>query len=273
MGTVAVPGKGVVAEVSGVRHWAGNAKLAAELGVTLPAEVMEAAARLEAGGHTLTFVGRGAGEGGEVLGLIGIADAVRPSAARAVQALRDAGVRRVVMMTGDNAVTARSVASAVGIRPEDVSAELLPTDKVERVAELAREGTVAFVGDGVNDAGALAAASVGVAMGAAGTDAALEAADVALLSNDLERLPQAHALARTANGVIKQNLYFALGIMALMVVFTLLGRLPLPLGVLGHEGGTILVVLNGLRLLGWQPRSGQGGRGRLAEAPAAAAAG
>jgi len=106
-------------------------------------------------------------------------------------------------------------------------------------------------------------------MGAAGTDAALEAADVALLSNDLERLPEAHALARTANGVIKQNLFFALGIMALMVVFTLLGRLPLPLGVLGHEGGTILVVLNGLRLLAWRPRTGGGGRGRLADAPAA----
>ncbi|HEX7039471.1 MAG TPA: heavy metal translocating P-type ATPase [Trueperaceae bacterium] len=273
VGTVAVPGKGVVAEVAGVRHWAGNAKLAAELEVPLPDEVREAATRLESGGHTLTFVGRGAGAEGEVLGLIGVADAVRPSAARALQALRDAGVKRVVMMTGDNAVTARSVAAAVGIRPEDVSADLLPTDKVERVAELGREGTVAFVGDGVNDAGALAAASVGVAMGAAGTDAALEAADVALLSNDLERLPQAHALARTANGVIKQNLYFALGIMALMVVFTLLGRLPLPLGVLGHEGGTILVVLNGLRLLGWQPRTGRGGTGRLAEAPTAAPAG
>ena len=272
-GVVAVPGKGVTGEVAGRLHWAGNAKLLAQLGVALPDEVADAASRLEQGGRTLTFVGRGSGPEGEVLGVVGVADAVRPSAARAVRALRDAGVKRVVMMTGDNAVTARAVAAEVGIGPEDVHADLLPTDKVERVAELARGGTVAFVGDGVNDAGALAAASVGVAMGAAGTDAALEAADVALLSNDLERLPQAHALARTANGVIRQNLFFALGIMALMVVFTLLGRLPLPLGVLGHEGGTILVVLNGLRLLGWQPRAGRGGAGRLADAPSAAPAG
>jgi len=272
-GAVAVPGKGVTAEVDGTTYWAGNAKLASELGVALPPEVREASSRLEQSGRTLTFVGRGSGGEGEVLGIIGVADTVRPSAAPALRALRAAGVKRVVMMTGDNGVTARAVAAEVGIRAEDVHAELLPTQKVELVTALAREGTVAFVGDGVNDAGALAAASVGVAMGAAGTDAALEAADVALLSNDLERLPHAHALARTANGVIKQNLYFALGIMAVMVVFTLLGRLPLPLGVLGHEGGTILVVLNGLRLLGWQPRLGRRGPGRLAEAPTAAPAG
>jgi Cd2+/Zn2+-exporting ATPase len=266
---VSVPGKGIRADVDGTLHWAGNMKMAAELGVTVSDEVREAAARLEASGRTVTLVGRGAGDGGAVLGLVGVADAVRPSAAGALQALREAGVKRVVMMTGDNPTTARAVAAEVGIRPDEVHAELLPTEKVELVAKLARTGTVAFVGDGINDAGALAAASVGVAMGAAGTDAALEAADVALLSNDLERLPEAHALARTANGVIKQNLFFALGIMALMVVFTLLGRLPLPLGVLGHEGGTILVVLNGLRLLAWRPRTGGGGRGRLADTPAA----
>lgn len=271
-GLVAVPGKGVTAEVDGVRHWAGNAKLAAELGVALPADVVEAAGRLEAAGRTLTFVGRGVGADARVLGLIGVADTVRPSAAPAIQALRDGGVERVVMMTGDHAVTARAVASEVGIRPEDVHAGLLPTDKVERVAELSRTARVAFVGDGVNDAGALAAADVGIAMGAAGTDAALEAADVALLSNDLEKLPQAHALSRAASAVIKQNLYFALGIMAVMVVFTLLGRLPLPLGVLGHEGGTILVVMNGLRLLAWQPRTGGPGARGLAEAPSAAPA-
>lgn len=266
---VAVPGKGVRATVDGRPFWAGNDRLLTELGVTPTPSVAEAAARLEASGRTLVVVGSGTGESASVVGLLGVADTVRDSAAPAIAALREGGVRRVVMMTGDNAVTARAVAAEVGIRAEDVHASLLPTDKVEKVGELSREARVAFVGDGVNDAGALAAASVGVAMGAAGTDAALEAADVALLSNDLGMLPRAHALAREANTIIKQNLGFALGIMALMVVFTVLGRLPLPLGVLGHEGGTILVVLNGLRLLGW--RAGKPGYGtRQALEPAAA---
>src|SRR5690606_13603009 len=123
-----------------------------------------------------------------------------------------------------------------------------------------------------NDAGALGAADVGIAMGAAGTGAALEAADDAVPSHDPEKLLHAHALSRAAGAVIKQNRHVALGIMAVMVVFTLLGRLPLPLGVLGHEGGTILVVMNGLRLLAWQPRTGGPGARGLAEAPSAAPA-
>ncbi len=256
---VAVPGKGVTAALDGRTYWAGNPKLAEELGVRLESEVSSAVRQLEEGGRTIVLVGEAAaGEReGAVLGVIAVADTVRPTAAAALRDLRRGGVGRIAMLTGDNAVVARAVADELGIDREDVHAGLLPGDKVELVERYRQEGSIAFVGDGVNDAAALATASVGVAMGAAGTDVALEAADVALLSNDLTKLPQAHALARRTNGVIRQNLAFALGIMLLMVGFTLFGDLPLPLGVLGHEGGTILVVLNGLRLLGWRPeRSG-----------------
>jgi P-type E1-E2 ATPase len=144
---------------------------------------------------------------------------------------------------------ARDVAGRLGLPPEDVYADLLPEEKVEHVRRWSETGVVAYVGDGVNDAAAIATAQVGIAMGVAGSDVAIETADVALLSDDLRRLPEALRLAQATKRVIRQNLTFALGIMAVMVVATLAGRLPLPLGVIGHEGGTLLVVANGLRLL------------------------
>jgi heavy metal translocating P-type ATPase len=246
-GMTAVPGMGVTATVAGTAHWAGNRKLAGAQGARLEPQVETELARLEALGRTIVIVGTGE----RVLGVIAAADTIRPSANTALAGLRAAGVKRIVMLTGDNAVVAGAVARELGIEAPDVYADLLPEQKVERVKELRGSGTVAVLGDGVNDAAAMATATVGIAMGAAGTDAALEAADVALLSNDLARLPQAMKLARAANRVIRQNLAFALGIMAVMVVATLVGDLPLPLAVVGHEGGTILVVLNGLRLLGY----------------------
>jgi P-type E1-E2 ATPase len=156
------------------------------------------------------------------------------------------------MLTGDNHTVATNIAQSLGMNPEDVHAELLPDEKVSRIQDLlahTERGKVAFVGDGVNDAAALATSDVGIAMGSAGSDAAIEAADVALLSDDLRVLAKAHHLAQRANRIVRQNLAFAISIMAVMIVITLFGDLPLPLGVIGHEGGTLLVVANGLRLL------------------------
>lgn len=251
----AVPGMGVTATVDGRGYWAGNRALAAAEGVSLAGPVAAELTRLEALGRTIVIVGDQHG----VAGVVAIADTVRPSALRALTALRSAGVRRIVMLTGDNRTVASAVADELGIPADDVHAGLLPHHKVEHVERLREHGGVAVVGDGVNDAAAMATATVGIAMGVAGTDVALEAADVALLSDDLERLPTVLRLAKATNRVVRQNLTFALGIMVVMVIITLLGDLPLPLAVLGHEGGTILVVLNGLRLLtfdGRQARSG-----------------
>jgi P-type E1-E2 ATPase len=202
--------------------------------------------------QTIVYLGRGA----TVLGAVSVADEPRVSAAPALAALRDNGVRRIVMMTGDRRPVALRIGQELGFAADEIHAELLPEDKVRSVGELARRGRVAFVGDGVNDAAALARADVGIAMGAAGSDVALQAADVALLSEDLERLAHAYRLARRSVAIIRQNLIFAIGTMVVLVIGGLFFDLPLPLAVLGHEGGTVLVVLNGLRLLSDRRRQG-----------------
>jgi P-type E1-E2 ATPase len=153
------------------------------------------------------------------------------------------------MMTGDRRSVALRIGAEIGLAPEEIRAEMLPHDKVQGIEKLVETGKVAFVGDGVNDAAALARADIGIAMGAAGSEVALQAADVALLSEDMRQLAYAHRLARRAAAIIRQNLIVAIGIMIVLVIAGLFFDLPLPLAVLGHEGGTVLVVLNGLRLL------------------------
>ncbi len=241
----AIVGQGVVASIGGVRYWAGNAALAESQAAIMTATVTALLTEAETQGQTPIIVGSGE----EVIGVVTLADTVRPEAVEAIQALKDAGVRELVMLTGDTPRVASAIGARLGLAPTQIKGGLMPADKVAAVETFAREGNVVFVGDGVNDAAALATARVGIAMGVAGADAALEAADVALLSDDLRKLVYTYKLSRQANRIIRQNLYFACGIMAIMVVYTIFGDMPLPLGVIGHEGGTLLVVANGLRLL------------------------
>ncbi|WP_435260108.1 heavy metal translocating P-type ATPase [Thioclava sp. FR2] len=223
--------------------WAGNPRIALLRG----ANVGDLRLRdVQASAQTLVYVG----EDERLLGVITVADEPRDTSARGIRALRSAGIERVVMMTGDRRPLAELVAKEMNI--SEVHADLLPADKVQLVDELANSAPTAFVGDGVNDAAALARADVGIAMGVAGSEVALQAADVALLSEDMQRLAEAHRLARRTKAVIRQNLGFALTAMIALVTAGAFFELPLPLAVIGHEGGTLLVVLNSLRLL-WDP--------------------
>ena len=190
----------------------------------------------------------------EVVGYLAVADSVRAESAASVQALRDIGVKRIAMLTGDNSAVAQAIADEVGIT--EVYSGLLPEEKVEVIQRLVKETSVAMVGDGVNDAPALATASVGIAMGSGGTDVALETADVVLMSSDLSKLPFMLRLGRKAERIVRQNVIFSIGVILTLVTLTILVPifvegfvLPLPLGVVGHEGSTLIVVTNGLRML------------------------
>lgn len=238
----ALPSEGIVAGDGDAPLWAGNRRMLARMGVT---DVPGAVEALTQGAETVVWLGRGH----HVLGAVTVADRPRPSSAEGLQALRRGGIRHLAMMTGDRRAVADRIGAELGLAPEEIHADLLPAGKVDLVAGLAAKGRVAFVGDGVNDAAALARADVGIAMGVGGSEVALQTADVALLSEDMTRLAEAHRLARRTAAVIRQNLAFALGAMLVLVSGALFFDLPLPLAVVGHEGGTVLVVLNGLRLL------------------------
>ncbi len=242
----AVNGKGVTGDIDGELVMIGNTALFD--GITIPDAIQDANDVLEGRGRTTMIVRRG----DRFLGVLGVMDTPRADAKAAIEAPRDLGIGKVVMLSGDNQRVASAVAAEVGI--SNARGGLLPTDKVDAVNELAEGGGVAMIGDGVNDAPALAAANVGIAMGAAGSDVALETADIALMADRLEHLPVAVGLARRASRTIKQNLFFSLAVVAALIPMTILG-VGISVAVIAHEGSTLVVVANALLLLNYRPKS------------------
>lgn len=236
-------GKGVTAKVGTDLVSVGNDKLFNGMLNHLDDKIRERVEELKAEGKTVIYLELN----GELAGVLAMADQIRDNAPAALDELRNMGIKKFVMLTGDNEGVARTVADTLKI--DRYYSGLLPEQKVDIIRELTQKESVAMVGDGVNDAPALASSHLGIAMGAAGTDVALETADVALMADDLTKLPYVINLARRARKVVWQNIIFSLSVIGVLVFSVFLFELPLPLGVIGHEGSTLLVVLNGLRLL------------------------
>ncbi len=249
-----VAGHGVSAEVAGRRIAVGNLKYFDGYESPERTALEEQMDLLHDAGKTGMLVGEilGSHDAPTVryLGFIAVADKIRAEAPAMIARLRELGVKRIVMLTGDGTRVAAAVGKACGV--DEVHADLLPQDKVRVIERLKEGGKTAMIGDGVNDAPALATADLGVAMGAAGTDVAMETADVVLMSDALDGMPFTLALSRRTRTVVFQNLTFALGVIVVLIISALGLHLPLPLGVVGHEGSTVLVCLNGLRLLGFR---------------------
>jgi Zn2+/Cd2+-exporting ATPase len=243
----AIPGQGIVGISQEQQIIVGNAIFVQKYVTNLPEELREIVQSWEQQGKTVVWVAQGSRKA-EVMGVIAIADEVRSQAAATITRLKKLGVEQIVMLTGDNQETAHSVAKAVGI--DRVYAQLLPEDKLDVIRSLQQEyQNVAMVGDGINDAPALAQASVGIAMGVSGSDVALETADIVLMADKLEKIAVAIHLGRRSQLIVKQNIVVALGFIVLLLVGNFLGNINLPIGVIGHEGSTVLVTLSGLRLL------------------------
>ncbi len=263
-GAQVLPGKGVTGLFRGEEFWLGSHRYLLERGQETP-EISERAEALEREGRTVVVIGNET----HVCGLIAVADTVRPAARGVIDALRARGIAHLIMLTGDNRATGEAIAREVGI--DEVHAELLPEDKVAAVERLvAKYGTVAMVGDGVNDAPAMARASFGIAMGAMGSDAAIETADIALMTDDLAKLPWLVGHSRRTLAIIRENIVFSLGVKAIFVVLTFAGFATLWGAIAADVGASLLVVANALRLLRQGP-TGEGTR-HLAEAAERAAA-
>lgn len=241
-------GRGVTATINGEMVWIGKAEM---FGVgQIPAlgdEVVNAVEQLRQAGRTSMIVRLGSRD----LGAIGLSDTPRAGAREALQRLRELGISRMIMISGDHQRVAQAVANEVGL--DEAWGDLMPEDKVEAIRKLREQDKVAMVGDGVNDAPAMANATVGIAMGAAGSDVALETADVALMADDLRHLPFAVDLSRHTRGIIRQNVFVSLGIVAFLVPAAILG-LGIGPAVALHEGSTLLVVVNALRLLAYRDK-------------------
>lgn len=236
-----ISGKGASAVVEGRRLSIGSPKMFEERnGLDIFCQTLS---NLQDQGKTAMLVA----DPDAILGIIAVADVLRSDAVETLNALRALGFQRLIMVTGDNKRVADAIGRQVGV--DEVYADLLPQDKVTVLKQLKEQFKVAMVGDGVNDAPALATADLGIAMGAAGTDVAMESADVVFMGERLQQLPYAFSISQRARRIMVANLSFALGVIVVLVTCSLLGTVPLPLGVLGHEGSTVLVCLNGLRLL------------------------
>lgn len=244
----ALTARGIQADWNGGVVHIGNRRLFEELtGAPVPEEIDLKMAELESDGHTAMIVHQDE----EYLGIISAMDVARPEAIATLAALKKIGIKRMVMLTGDNQLVANAIAKNIGIT--DPMGSLLPEDKVKAIERLKEElGGVAMVGDGVNDAPAMAKSTVGIAMGAAGSDVALETADIALMADKLDNLPFAIGLSREAKRIIKQNLIISLGMVAILVPLTLMGTIAIGPAVVFHEGSTLVVVLNALRLLRYE---------------------
>ncbi|MBC8793663.1 MAG: heavy metal translocating P-type ATPase [Xanthomonadales bacterium] len=258
LGSVAIPaasgmqnliGRGVTARLGDETVWIGKAEMFGSEGIApLGASAAASIAQLREAGRTSMVVRRGTRD----LGAIGLLDTPRAGAREALQRLRELGIRRMIMISGDHQKVADAIARDVGL--DEAWGDLMPEDKVESIRKLREQDKVAMVGDGVNDAPAMANATVGIAMGAASSDVALETADVALMADDLRNLPFAVGLSRHTRGVIRQNVFVSLGIVAFLVPATIFG-LGIGPAVAIHEGSTLLVVFNALRLLAYKDRS------------------
>ncbi|OPY58153.1 MAG: putative cadmium-transporting ATPase [Pelotomaculum sp. PtaU1.Bin035] len=239
----AIPGKGAKGDVEGKYYQIGNPRLLTEKGLG-PDKIADTVAELQSEGKTAMLLG----DMEKIIGVIAVADVLRDNAKQAIESLKKAGIQKAIMLTGDNSRTAQAIATKAGI--DEFRADLLPEEKVSRMKDLlAQYGKVTMVGDGVNDAPAMAISTVGIAMGTAGSDAALETADIALMADDLTKLSYAMRLSRKTLRIIKQNIAFALLVKGLILLMVIPGWLTLWLAVAGDMGSSLLVTLNGMRLL------------------------
>lgn len=240
---MSITGRGAKGVIDGETYYIGNPRLFEEIGVSIGENIKQIDS-LQDEGKTIILVGSSK----QILGMIAASDQPKENAGKAVSRLKELGIKKVVMLTGDNKATGEAIGRKIGV--DEVRAELLPEDKISAIKKLQESNTtVAMVGDGVNDAPALAQADIGVSMGVAGTDVALETADIALMADDLDQLVYMVKISRKTLSVIKQNIVFSLAVVAFLVISALFGWMPLTTGLILNEGSALVIIANGVRLL------------------------